>query len=286
MSDTVHIPVMVEEVLSFIKFNEPFIFVDATIGNAGHSLKIFEKNNKVQIFGIDKDREILDIAKENLSAIGANFNLIEGNFARMDEFVNVPVDVVLMDLGISSMQIDKAEKGFSYRYDFDIDMRMGGNGEPLNRRLKDLSIIDIANILEKYGDFRRSKRIAERIYRYIREKGIKTTYDMNEAITGKRNPFGKEALLSRVYQAFRIFINDEYINLQKGLYAAMNILKTDGILIVISYHSGEDRIVKYFMRDEECISALTKKPKIPLAKEIKENKRARSAKLRAGVKIC
>ncbi len=280
----VHIPVLLGEVLSFI--NEDIqVFLDLTVGAAGHSMAVFEKCKDVFIVGMDRDSEILKIAEENLSSVGAKFRLINDTFSNVDKYID-KCDVALLDLGISSFQIDNENRGFSYRYDSPLDMKMGKGSKDFRSFINSANTNELEYILKEYGDFKRVKGLIKRIIHYRREKGIKTTYDLNEALTGKRDSKGNESFLSRVYQSFRIYLNEELNELQICLSKIPDILKCGGILMVISYHSGEDRIVKRFIKENESMERVNKKVIKPSADEIKNNPRSRSAKLRVARRLC
>ncbi len=280
----VHVPVLVGEVLSFI--NEDIqVFLDLTIGAAGHSVAVFEKCKDVFIVGMDRDSEILKIAEENLLSVGARFRLINDTFSNVDKYID-KCDVALLDLGVSSFQIDSEDRGFSYRYDAPLDMKMGKDSEDFRTFINHANTEQLEYILKEYGDFNRVKGLSKRIVNYRREKGIKTTYDLNEALTGKRESKGNESFLSRVYQSFRIYLNNELDELQICLSKIPDVLECGGLLMVISYHSGEDRIVKRFIKENEDMERINKKVIKPSADEIKNNPRSRSAKLRVARRVC
>lgn len=270
-----HRPVLVDEVLSFIRDG---IWVDATLGTGGHTDAILTRFDEVFVYGIDRDRESLEIAKKRLGKFRDRVEFICDNFSNLEKLVSEPVRGVLFDIGLSSFQLDDARRGFSYRFDGPLDMRMDRrNGLPLQRRLRHLTRTQMENILRNYGEERRARKIARKIYG-LRDK-IETTGDLRD-LAGK-----DPRTLSRVFQAFRIFINDELKNLKEGLFSALSILEEGGRIIVISYHSLEDRIVKQFFKENDSLVALTKRPIRPSEEEIASNPRARSAKMRVAEKI-
>lgn len=265
-----HIPVLVDEVLSFVKNG---IWVDTTLGTGGHTEAILTRFDKVFVYGIDRDIESLEIAKTRLKRFKGKIKFICGDFRNLKALIPAPVCGVLFDIGLSSFQLGDAERGFSYRLDGPLDMRVNRtNGLPLQRRLRHLTRAQIENILRDYGEERRARGIAKKIYN-SRDK-IETTADLRYLVGGDSRT------LSRVFQAFRIFTNDELENLREGLHTALSILKKKGRIIVISYHSLEDRIVKQFFKENSYLVVLTKKPIRPSEEEIASNPRARSAKMR------
>lgn len=269
-----HTPVLVGEVVSFIKDG---IWVDATLGTGGHTEAILAKFDEVFVYGIDRDKNSLEVAKNRLEKFQGRVKFICDNFRNLETIIQEPVCGVLFDIGLSSFQLDDAERGFSYRFDGPLDMRLdGSDGLPLQRQLKYLTRAEIETILRNYGEERRAREIAKKIHS-LRDK-IETTGDLRILI-------GKDTrTLSRVFQAFRIFVNDELENLKAGLSSALSILKEDGRIIVISYHSLEDRIVKHFFRENTNLVVLTRKPIRPSNEEIALNPRARSAKMRVAEK--
>lgn len=277
-----HIPVLLKEVIKYLNPQPGENFVDATIGGAGHARAILEKNKpKGKVIGIDRDLQAIKGIKPHPRLI-----LIHGNFKDLKKLVKCPVhppkfckaklwrvNGILFDLG---WQINR---GLSFQKD-----------EPLSAELK--TIInqrpeqELFRIFKEYGEEKYSRRIAKRIRR---EGPINTTFELRKAIEKaiprSRTRRGQaQRVLARIFQALRIVVNDELENLKKGLEQAVGILEPGGRLVVISFHSLEDRIVKNFFRDNNNLKILTKKPITPSDIEIKNNPRSRSAKLRAAIK--
>ena len=316
--DKQHIPVLRDKVLEFLKPKSTGIYVDGTIGLGGHSFAILNASvPKGHIIGIDLDTEALAIAKERLHTFGDRCCLINGNFAEMSVLLAAcsiyAVDGILLDLGVSSLQLDTPHRGFSFNHTGPLDMRMGtrhkldDNPEvtPTAMQVVNNSPMDIlADIFKRYGEERFARRIATRIVEARQQTPITTTTHLAEIVknavpqrTSKIHP------ATRVFQALRIHVNKELENLEVGLDAAISLLKPGGHLCVITFHSLEDRIVKQRFRTcaiacicppktpvcicdhEPSLHILTKRPVIPDASAVEHNPRARSAKLRAARKL-
>jgi 16S rRNA (cytosine1402-N4)-methyltransferase len=295
-----HTPVMLDEVVWLLNPRPGGIYIDCTLGSAGHSLSLLElKGTQIQIIGIDKDKDAILAAKEKLVPFTKVVTFIHGNFSKLKDImgsIGIPhADGILFDLGVSGFQLDKTERGFSYMKDGPLDMRMGQEGDLCAKDLvNNLSGKEIAEILKTYGE----ERWAARIARFIVERRIKepivTTGQLVDVIkaaipAGARRTGPHPA--RRTFQALRIAVNHELDNLRTGLNQAINLLRTGGRLVVISYHSLEDRIVKTTFLNESrlkkqgSLKILTKKPLIPCKEEIISNPRSRSAKLRAAEKF-
>ncbi len=298
-----HIPVLLNETIEGLNIKPNGIYVDGTIGGAGHSKKIIEKlSNQGLLIGIDRDEEALKAAKENLSGY-SNFKLVHGNH---DDIKNIlkslnieKVDGVLLDLGVSSYQLDEKERGFSYNSDNLLDMRMD--------KSQKLSAVDVVNkyseeelskIIYEYGEERFSKSIAKNICIERKIKPITTTKQLVEIIE-KSKPFAKDGHpAKRTFQAIRIEVNNEIKPLFETAINTIDCLKQDGRLCIITFHSLEDRAVKDAFIEAQgkctcprdlpyCVcnykslgKIITKKPIEANQDEIKENSRSKSAKLR------
>ncbi len=292
-----HKPVMLNEVISFIKPGRGDIIVDATIGAGGHSceiLKMIEPDGL--LIGIDKDAEILKIAGRYLSKISESYKLYQADYVDLDYILNKleisKVQGILLDLGVSSLQLDSVERGFSFIKEGPLDMRMDrSQGKTAEDLLKRLSQKEMADIFWRYGEEGRSRRIAKAIMQE-RKRGaeIKTTTQLAEIVekalyTPKK--YQKKRRIhpaTRVFQALRIAVNDELKSLEYFLNNVYEFLASGSRIVVISFHSLEDRLAKNAFRkgqDASSLEILTKKPLIPFDSEIRENVRARSAKLRA-----
>jgi len=257
--------------------------VDMTVGSGGHAAALLEAGVS-RLVGVDRDPEALALAGGRLSAFGERVRLVAARFSEVDEdVVGGRADGVLFDLGISSMQLDRPERGFGYRVDAPLDMRMGeGSGEagPSAADLVNgLPERDLADLIYRLGEEPRSRRIAAAI---VRHRPVRTTDQLTGIVVsavGKR-PGGPHPA-RRTFQALRIAVNRELEELTAALPPAAGLLGPGGRVVVISYHSLEDRIVKRAFRDDDRLDVLTKKPLVASAAERAANPRSRSAKLRA-----
>ena len=272
---------MTAEVVEFLG-GRPTV-VDMTVGSGGHAAALLEAGVS-RLVGVDRDPEALALAGGRLSAFGERVRLVAARFSEVDEdVVGGRADGVLFDLGISSMQLDRPERGFGYRVDAPLDMRMGeGSGEagPSAADLVNgLPERDLADLIYRLGEEPRSRRIAAAI---VRHRPVRTTDQLTGIVVsavGKR-PGGPHPA-RRTFQALRIAVNRELEELTAALPPAAGLLGPGGRVVVISYHSLEDRIVKRAFRDDDRLDVLTKKPLVASAAERAGNPRSRSAKLRA-----
>ena len=307
-----HRPVLLVEAVRLLAPERGGLFVDATLGLGGHSEAILEASADARMLGIDRDRQALRLASERLTRFGSRFRAAHANFrdiARvMNEAGEPEASGVLADLGVSSLQFDTPERGFSFRHDAPLDMRMDAEGEEdtAAQLLERLPEEEIARILYEYGEERRSRRIARWIVER-RERGepVRTTDELAElvarAVGHRRGDRIHPA--TRTFQALRIAVNRELEGLDEFIETAVDLLQTQGRLAVISFHSLEDRVVKRALRRLsgrcECdprspvctcgarraVEILTRRPLTPDEQEVEENPRARSAKLRACLKL-
>ena len=307
-----HRPVLLPETVGLLSPERGGLFVDATLGLGGHSEAILAASNETRVLGLDRDREALRLASARLARFGSRFRAAHANFRDirrvLEEADERHVSGVLADLGVSSLQFDTPERGFSFRHDAPLDMRMDASGEDETAAelLERLPEEEIARILYEYGEERKSRRIARWIVER-RERGepLKTTTELAElvarAVGHKRGERIHPA--TRTFQALRIAVNRELEGLGEFIETAVDLLQTQGRLAVISFHSLEDRVVKRAMRklsgycecDKrlpvcECgarraVEILTRRPLTAGEVELEENPRARSAKLRACVKL-
>ena len=283
VADTlVHHSVMPLEIVECLQPAPGKLFVDGTLGGAGHTKLLLEAG--ASVIGVDQDPFALErAAAMNLSGL----RVVQGNFRDLETLIAEPVDGVLLDLGVSSFQLDDAQRGFSYHSDAPLDMRMAQSGESAADVVNELAMEDLARIIYEYGEERFSRRIARSIVEAREVTRIETTAQLSDAI--RRGYPGGHARgvhpSRRTFQALRIYVNDELGALEAGLKAAVKILKPGGRLAVISFHSLEDRIVKRFVRGNPDLQALTKRPLEPLEPELTRNPRARSAKLRISEKV-
>jgi 16S rRNA (cytosine1402-N4)-methyltransferase len=312
MPEFQHQPVLLEESLSFLNIKPSGVYVDATMGGAGHSIKIAgELNEAGLIIGIDQDQAAIEAARERLPNIKPRVELVRRNFIDLKDIVrgfNRPaIDGILFDLGVSSPQLDSEERGFGYKHDTPLDMRMDQT-QPFSAAhlVNSAPVEELARIFREYGEERFHYRIAQFIDKYRRDQEIKTTGELAEiikqAIPAARRRRGPHPA-RRSFQALRIAVNHELEVLGAALNQAISLLKPEGRIVVISYHSLEDRIVKNtfaeWAKGCQCprtipvcicnrkpqLDILTKKPVVPSKLELAKNTRARSAKLRAAVKL-
>lgn len=295
-----HIPVLLEQVIKYLDPKPNENFIDCTLGEAGHSLAILENTKPDgKILGIDVDAESLNKLKEKIQEQQANrFIFNKGNFKDLKKIVQENnfsnINGVLFDLGLSSWQIEESGKGFTHKKDEPLSMILNGgqivSAQELINTWPEESLIEI---FQKYGEEKYSRRIVREIVNQRRAIPIKTTFQLKEAVQ-RAIPFSVTSrgqlnrVLSRIFQALRIVVNDELENLRNGLEQALEIVSVNGRIVVISFHSLEDRIVKNFFRDKQRegrLKILTKKPLIADEFEIGVNSRSRSAKLRAAMKI-
>lgn len=274
-----HEPVLLKEILEGLKVEKGKTFVDATLGDGGHALAILEAG--ANVIGLDYNNESLERAKERLSSF-ENFKLVKANFKDIDKFIDTRVDGILYDLGYSSSQLED-DLGLSFSNVQKLDMRLE---EELGVTAKDLlmalSETELEKLFSEYGEERYSKRIAKYIVQNRGVKKLETTKDLADLVV-EAVPPGQDRLhpATRVFQALRIVINDEFRNLRESLPRAARLLLPGGRMAIISFHSLEDRIVKQFGEDvQPDLKAVTKKPIVPGEAEVNKNPRARSAKLR------
>ena len=300
-----HIPVLQKEVINYLCPQKDGIYIDATLGGGGHSALIashFGKNGK--IFGIDQDVEAIKKAKSKLAKYGNKISYIQGNFRNLDKiilkFSIKKVDGILFDLGVSTYQLENPERGFSFSEKFNVplDMRMD-----ISQKLTAYDVVNgyqeerIREILYKLGEEPYAKKIAKRIVLKRKIKPIKTTGDLLETIRESTPPkyrFSRRGhYASKVFRAIRMEVNQELLALEEAIPKAVTGLKSGGRLVIISFHSLEDRIVKRTFKEmsqagenkKPIVRLLTKKPVMASPAEIKKNPKADSAKLRAVEKL-
>lgn len=280
-----HASVLPEEVLELLAPAPGKVFVDGTLGGAGHTRLLLERG--AEVIGIDQD----PYALERVRAEGlAGLRVVQGNYrdmvALLAELGVTQVDGILLDIGVSSFQLDDAERGFSYHTEAPLDMRMSQSGESAADVVNEYDAEDLAAIIYEYGEDRLSRRIARAIVQEREKAPIETTVRLAEIIKRAYPGFSKGIHPARrTFQALRIHVNDELGALRDGLAAAETLLKPQGRLAVISFHSLEDRIVKRFLLGSEVLTPLTKKPVVASEAEQAANPRARSAKLRGAERV-
>ena len=268
---------MVEEVLRFL--GGAGTVIDATLGAGGHAEALLAAGVE-RVIGLDRDPEAIELASARLAGFGERFTAVRTRFSQLP--AENRVDGVLYDLGVSSMQLDRPERGFSYRASGPLDMRMGPDGERAMDLVNEDSEEELARIVFEYGEERRSRRVAAAIVRARSRAPIRTTDELARVVAsalGARR--GGPHPARRTFQALRIAVNRELEELSASLPRAVDALAPGGRVVAISYHSLEDRIVKRFVNAREDLEILTKKPLTPSRAEAARNPRSRSAKLRA-----
>lgn len=304
-----HISVLLNEAIENLNIKEDGIYIDATLGFAGHSSEILKKIKKGFLFAFDKDIEAISYSKEKLSKIGNNFKIFNTGFINIKEVIleeNKPINGILFDIGVSSVEIDEANRGFSYMKEGPLDMRMD-RSNPLTAEV----IINtypkekLVKIFREYGEEKHALKIASLIEEIRKEKKITTTLELVDIID-KCYPYKEKRNThpaKKVFQALRIEVNNELEELKVALEGALELLDINGRLAVITFHSLEDRIVKKMFKEKTEINPvvkgmpnipeellpdfklITNKPIIPTEEEMKYNSRSKSAKLRVIEKI-
>jgi len=292
-----HISVMHREVMDFLNPSVGGCFLDCTLGLAGHSALLAERiGPQGHLIGLDRDEKSLEMARERLSAFKGRLDLVQSDFRDFDVVLKQlgvkEVDGMLLDLGISSFQLDDATRGFSFRAEGPLDMRMDQNGfMSAYEIINTLTEEELAKIIFNFGEERYSRRIAKMIVQYRMAKPVETTQELEDIIF-KAVPASyrhqKIHPATRTFQAIRIAVNRELESLKIALGKCVEPLKIGGRIAVISFHSLEDRIVKEHFRNyskEERLSLLFKKPLVPSDEEVRMNPRSRSAKLRVAERV-
>jgi 16S rRNA (cytosine1402-N4)-methyltransferase len=299
-----HAPVMVEEVMSYLRPERGGVYLDGTLGGGGHAEALLERAPYAELVGVDRDPDALREAGARLARFGGRVRLVRSNFASSVAAAGIEpgtLNGVLLDLGISSHQIDEAERGFTFRAGAPLDMRMGQDsaGEPSAADvLNTWEEEDLANVFFRYGEEKRSRMLARIVLEIRAKRRIETSDDLVEII-GRALPGSDASDRARIFQALRIAVNGEIGALEGALPAFRDALAPGGVFAVLSYHSLEDRLVKNAFRDWStactcppglpiCIcggvadgETLTRKPVSASPEEVRENVRARSARLRA-----
>lgn len=304
-----HVPVLLREVLEALRPERGGVYVDATLGLGGHAEAILAAGDGVRLVGIDRDPDALAFSRERLGRFGDRFVAVEGRHEELalhlDRLGLHEVDGVLADLGVSSMQLDRAERGFSFMKDGPLDMRMGASGPTAADLVAELSAEELAKIFFEYGEEPRSRAVARAIVQARETAPIRTTGELRtlvaKAIGGRREE-GRDPA-TRVFQALRIATNRELVELGRFLDDAIARLSLGARLAVLSYHSLEDRIVKDSFRDRSAgcscppsfpvcvcsrrrvLALVTRKPVRPSPEEVFDNRRARSARMRVAERV-
>jgi 16S rRNA (cytosine1402-N4)-methyltransferase len=309
MSAARHVPVLAREVVDALRLRDGGRYVDGTFGAGGYSSAVLDRA-QCQVIALDRDPDAIAAGQVLAERYAPRLRLIEGRFGDMAELLSAEgvdeVDGVALDLGVSSMQFDQADRGFSFRASGPLDMRMERSGPSAADLVNEADEAELADIIWRYGEERKSRRVARAIVEARRQKPIETTGELAEIVRRAVGPQGRDESdpATRTFQALRIAVNDELGELERGLAAAEQVLAPGGRLAVVSFHSLEDRAVKQFVRARAgrvpapsrhappraqdraaTLSDLTRKPVLPSAGEIAENPRARSARLRVAEKL-
>lgn len=295
-----HRPVLLNETINGLDINPDGIYVDVTFGGGGHSRAILQKLENGRLFAFDQDADALSnsIDDERFVLINQNFRYLKKSL-RLHSITKV--DGVLGDLGVSSHQFDVAERGFSIREEGVLDMRMN-QLQTLNAKqvINEYEVDDLVRVFRKYGELKNAYPMALAIERFRQDQKIETTNNLKEAVKNNIPIYKSNKILAQLFQAIRIEVNEEMTALEEMLLQSIEVLKSGGRLLVISYHSLEDRLVKNLMKkgkfegevDKDFygntqlpLNAINRKPILPLPEEIEQNSRARSAKLRIAEKV-
>ncbi len=300
-----HVPVLLAEVVAYLAPASGECHVDATFGGGGYTQALLAAGAG-RVVAVDRDPAAIARGRA-LAAVEPRLRLVEGRFGDLASLVGEPVDGVVFDLGVSSFQLDEAERGFAFAADGPLDMRMGGAGATAADFVADLDEAELADLFFRYGEEAKSRRVARAIVRRRAERPFTRTGDLADvvrrAVTGGRRGDARIDPATRVFQALRIAVNDELGELERGLAAALGLLRPGGRLVVVAFHSLEDRIVKRFLAEaagrtpnrsrhlppaasvEPTLDLLTRKAVTPGAAEVGANPRARSARLRAARRL-
>ncbi|MDD6273328.1 MAG: 16S rRNA (cytosine(1402)-N(4))-methyltransferase RsmH [Clostridiaceae bacterium] len=306
MAEFHHVSVLHRECIEGLRIRVDGVYVDATLGGAGHSASIAQRLTTGRLYGLDRDDDALAAAGERLAPFGSRVTLVKTDFRNMADHIREPIDGVLFDLGVSSFQLDEPERGFSYMHDAPLDMRMD--------RTAGLTAYDVVNeyareelkrIIADYGEERFAGPVAAAIVRAREGKPIRTTLELADIVASAIPNAKRERQhpAKRTFQAIRIAVNDELAAVEEGIRAAVGLLAPGGRILVITFHSLEDRIVKSEFRRlsngctcppdfpvcvcgaKPVVRIVNHKPILPSAEELAENPRSRSAKLRIAEKI-
>ena len=309
MSAADHVPVLVREVVDALQPRDGGRYLDGTFGAGGYTAAMLDRAD-CQVIAIDRDPDAIAAGQALAQRYAPRLRLIEGRFGDMADLLSAEgvedVDGVALDLGVSSMQFDQADRGFSFRASGPLDMRMEKSGASAADLVNEGDETELADIIWRYGEERRSRRVARAIVEARRAKRIETTGELAEIVRRAVGPQGRDESdpATRTFQALRIAVNDELGELERGLAAAEQVLAPGGRLAIVSFHSLEDRAVKEFVRaragrtpgpsrhapprageQDATLRDLTRKPVVPSDSEVAANPRARSARLRVAEKL-
>jgi len=304
-----HKPVLKEKVIQYLITDRSGTYIDGTLGTGGHAERILEElSERGNLLGIDKDIDSIKISQQRLRRFGRKVRFFHQSYSQIPELLNSlnlkKIDGVILDLGLSTYQLDNPERGFSYSLDGPLDMRFDQREDKKALKVvNEYRVEELTKIFKEYGEERFSKRMAQAIVQNRKVKRIETTKELKDIIKSILKTRNDIKTLSRIFQALRIEVNDELFELKKGLEDGIEVLSPGGRICVISYHSLEDRLIKekFLELSKGCVcppdfpvcicggkrtlQVLTRKPAIADEKEIRSNPKARSAKLRAAEKV-
>lgn len=300
-----HIPVLLKEVIKYLNCGEAGVFVDGTFGAGGYAQAILAANSQNKVIAFDRDPAVIETANVLKKEFGSRFSFVPDCFSRMPLHIDSQVNGVVLDLGVSSMQIDQPGRGFSFRFDGPLDMRMGQKGLTAREIVNTYDEERLSDILYQYGEERNSRRIACAISKERLKRPILTTLQLVDIVHSvmEKPKDGSDSAM-RTFQALRIYLNNELKELELALEASKMLLLPEGRLVVVSFHSLEDRIVKNFLIQNSALrpnanrhavfcrpsgknlfKVVTKRPVLPTQAEVKNNPRSHSAKLRCGIRL-
>jgi 16S rRNA (cytosine1402-N4)-methyltransferase len=312
MDENIHTPVLLQLVTEFLRIQPAGVYVDCTLGMGGHTEAIAEAlGPEGKVIGIDRDEEALELARSRLKRFGSAIEYVHGNFADLETILDErdfrDVDGILMDIGLSSYQLSRPERGFAFSLEGPLDMRMDKRAALMaSDVVNEYSVEELTKIFWRFGEEKFSKRVAAAVVKYREQTKIESTTQLAAVVSGAipRRFHGKKIHpATRTFQALRIFVNGELDNLSNALFTAIKFLKPGGRLVVIAFHSLEDRIVKQMFRkyvggcicppsfpvcrcdNKAIVRILTKRPLTADADEVLRNPRSRSAKMRVCEKI-
>jgi 16S rRNA (cytosine1402-N4)-methyltransferase len=306
-TDEIHVPVLLPEVLDYLEPQRGGVFVDCTLGLGGHAAALLAANPALRLVGIDRDPIAHEQARRRLAPFGERLRTMRGDFSDLGVLLAdagiARVHGILADLGVSSLQLDTPERGFSFRFDGPLDMRMGDGGPTAADIVNRYSEADLVRIFSEYGEERQARRVARALVAARRESAVATTRELRDIVHDAKREYGRRKIdpATQVFQALRIEVNRELSGLERLMSQIAGLLDRDGRLVVISYQSLEDRIVKNTLRDlargeidevtgrshseTRLLEVLTRKPVRPGEAEVAANPRARSARLRAARRL-
>jgi len=305
----VHVPVLRDRVVAWLAPTAPGLLVDATVGLGGHAAALLEAAPGLHLVGLDRDPEAIERARQRLQPFSDRVRLIQGPFAELPAVLGTldspPVAAVLADLGCSSLQLDSAERGFSFARCGPLDMRMSGAGPSAGDLVNQAAEDELVRVLREYGEERRARRVARAIVDARRRRPLRTTDELATLVAGAVGGRGSQRIhpATRTFQALRIAVNDELGQLERFVEPAARALRPGGRIAIISFHSLEDRIVKHSLRrlagacvcppeapvcscrPERLVEVLTRRAERPDEDEVAANPRARSARLRVAQRV-